>query len=182
MWRGATEGKVTEQVMDAFSVVSDGPEDTARIASALARRLTPGDAVLLNGDLAAGKTTFVKAVAAALESPDVVTSPTFTLAQFYATSQVPLLHIDTYRLDGIEEYRDLGLSEYQDDSVSLIEWGDKVAADFPGHLNVRFERLADDGADPDVLADLRTITFSSSSPRWTALLDGLAADISQEVS
>lgn len=170
--------------MDAFSVVSNGPEDTARIAGELARRLRPADVILLNGDLAAGKTTFVKAVAAALKSTDVVTSPTFTLAQFYATDSMPLLHIDTYRLESIGEYRDLGLSEYQDDSVSLIEWGDKVAADFPEHLNVRLERLVYGDADDavaDAVADLRTITFSSLAPRWIAVLSDLQADISQDV-
>jgi tRNA threonylcarbamoyladenosine biosynthesis protein TsaE len=166
--------------MNTFSVVSTGPADTARIAGALARFLTMGDVVLLNGDLAAGKTTFVKAVAAALSSPDTVTSPTFTLAQFYASDRTPLLHIDTYRLNDIDEYRDLGLSEYYDDAVSLVEWGDKVSDEFPEHLAVRFERVT--GADQDgPSADRRSVTFSSSTPRWTSVLSELRADILQEV-
>jgi tRNA threonylcarbamoyladenosine biosynthesis protein TsaE len=98
--------------MSSFTVVSRGAEQTARIASVLAPRLTGGDAVLLTGDLAAGKTTFVKATVAALGADDVVTSPTFTLAQFYPSGRVPVLHIDTYRLADLAEYRDLGLDEH----------------------------------------------------------------------
>ena len=164
--------------MTAFSVVSTGPDDTARIAGAVARHLDKGDVLLLNGDLAAGKTTFVKAVAAALRSPDVVTSPTFTLAQFYATGGTPVLHMDTYRLDGVDEYRDLGMNEYHEESVSLIEWGDKVATEFPDHLDVRFE-VVEGTADTD--ADRRSITFSSTSGRWTPVLATLHADILKEV-
>lgn len=164
--------------MTAFSVVSTGPDDTARIAGAVARHLGKGDVLLLNGDLAAGKTTFVKAVAAALKSPDVVTSPTFTLAQFYATGGTPVLHMDTYRLDGVDEYRDLGMNEYHEESVSLIEWGDKVATEFPDHLDVRFE-VVEGTADTD--ADRRSITFTSTSGRWTPVLANLHADILKEV-
>jgi tRNA threonylcarbamoyladenosine biosynthesis protein TsaE len=169
--------------MTAFSVVSTGPDDTARIAGAVARHLEKGDVLLLNGDLAAGKTTFVKAVAAALKSPDVVTSPTFTLAQFYATGGTPVLHLDTYRLDGVDEYRDLGMNEYHEESVSLIEWGDKVATEFTDHLDVRFERLAEGTAatDTDTDTDRRSITFSSTSGRWTPVLATLHADILEEV-
>ena len=93
--------------MDSFSVISASPEQTGRIGALVAQRLRPGDAVLLSGDLAAGKTSLVKAVAAALGSTDLVTSPTFALAQFYTCERATILHIDTYRLSGVEEYRDL---------------------------------------------------------------------------
>lgn len=157
-------------IMNSFAVTADGPDDTARIAAVLAERLAPGDTVLLNGDLAAGKTTFVKAVAAALGSSDLVTSPTFALAQFYSAKETPVLHIDTYRLADVEEFRDLGLDEYAETAVNLVEWGAKVAGEFPCHLSIAFEQ-----DDTDV--ERRTLAFSSSCERWTSVLASLHAEL-----
>ena len=92
---------------DSVRIVADSPGRTAEVAAAVAGQLQVGDVVLLHGGLAAGKTTFVTAVAAALGSPDQVTSPTFMLAQFYSGGRVPVLHLDTYRLTGVAEFRDL---------------------------------------------------------------------------
>jgi tRNA threonylcarbamoyladenosine biosynthesis protein TsaE len=147
--------------MDSFSVISASPEQTDRIGTIVAEQLRPGDAVLLNGELAAGKTRFVKAVAAALGSTDLVTSPTFALAQFYTSPQAPILHVDTYRLSGPEEYRDLALEDYAASSISLVEWGDDIAEEFPAHLSIRFDPAAGG-------TDRRTLTFTSPSERWTA--------------
>jgi tRNA threonylcarbamoyladenosine biosynthesis protein TsaE len=158
--------------MDSFSVISASPEQTDRIGALVAQRLVPGDVVLLNGDLAAGKTRFVKAVVAALGSTDLVTSPTFALAQFYAADRGPVLHVDTYRLAGPEEYRDLALEDYAASSICLIEWGELVAAEFPGHLEVRF----------DAAAGPRTLTFGSAVARWTSVLGDLQDAIVKELS
>ncbi len=119
-------------VMDSFSVISASPEQTDRIGALVAQRLGPGDAVLLNGDLAAGKTRLVKAIAAALGSNDLVTSPTFALAQFYAAEQATILHIDTYRLSGVEEYRDLALEDYAADAVDADRMGVDGRVRVPG--------------------------------------------------
>jgi tRNA threonylcarbamoyladenosine biosynthesis protein TsaE len=162
-------------VIDRFEVTSRGPGETGRIASVLAGRLAAGDVVLLSGGLAAGKTTFVKAVAAALGSPDLVTSPTFALAQFYAATGGAILHVDTYRLADVEEYRDLGLDEYAETAVNLIEWGEKVAAEFPCHLAVDFREVP---GDPDT----RTVAFVSSCDRWTAVLGDLSRDVQKELA
>ena len=80
---------------ESIRVVAESPARTAAVAAAVAGQLRAGDVVLLHGELAAGKTTFVAAAAAALGSPDQVTSPTFMLAQFYAGGRVPVLHVDT---------------------------------------------------------------------------------------
>lgn len=159
--------------MNSFPVPAKGPAGTGAVAAALAPRLRPGDIVLLQGSLAAGKTTFAKAVVAALGSAAVVTSPTFTLAQFYpygpgAHGQGQVLHIDAYRLTGIHEFRDLGLEEDFGDSVTLIEWGEKVAEDFPCHLLAEFTT---DDRDPD----RRIITFSSDCDRWQPVLEHLSS-------
>lgn len=160
--------------MEQFSVVSGSPAQTALIGAALAERLRPGDIVLLSGNLAAGKTTFVKAVAEALGSTDPVTSPTFALAQFYETAKSRILHVDSYRLGDVEEYRDLGLEEYQGDAISLIEWGEKIAGEFPCHLTISF--VATDEADG------RSLTFASSCDRWTGALGDLHAAISKDTN
>ncbi len=154
-----------------FSVTVTSPEQTARVAAALSGHLTPGDVVLVTGDLAAGKTTFVKGVVTALGSADLVTSPTFTLAQFYSTERGQLLHIDAYRLSGLPEFRDLGLDEYIDESIVLIEWGEKLLAEFSGYLAVDFA----------VDSDQRVVTFSSVSPRWTSILADLHDAITEDI-
>lgn len=162
-------------IMESFSVISYGTADTVRIASILASRLFVGDAILLKGELASGKTTFIKAVAAALESSDLVTSPTFSLAQFYSSDAGPILHVDTYRLADIHEYRDLGLEEYVETSISLVEWGEKLAEEFPCHLLVDFQH---DLGDPN----RRELFFSSSCDRWSLILSSLRDDIVREVA
>ena len=152
--------------MDRLTVSSDGPDATAAIGSVLASYLHEGDVVLLKGALATGKTTFVKAIAAALGSSQVATSPTFMLAQFYPTSSVTILHIDTYRLSGLPEYRDLGLDEFIEESITLIEWGEKIMDEFPCHLMIEFECVA---RSPE----LRQLTFSASGRRWHPVLGDL---------
>lgn len=167
---GNAMGRDRFGVVSAFSATSGGPGRTVEIANALAGRLIEGDTVLLVGDLAAGKTLFVKAVAAAVGSSDTVTSPTFTIAQFYSSPAAPILHVDAYRLDSVEEYRDLGLDEYVESSITLIEWGDRVAAEFPGHLRVEFRV---DPAD----SGTREIVFSSDGERWATALGGLREEV-----
>jgi len=159
--------------VDSIAVSAKGVGGTGSVAALLASRLRLGDVVLLKGELAAGKTTFVKAVASAMGSPDVVTSPTFMLAQFYPLGQGAILHVDAYRLSGIHEYRDLGLDAYLDNSVTLIEWGEKIAEDFPCHLMVEFD--CDQSAP-----DLRVIAFSSDCPRWRPVIGELKAALLDE--
>jgi tRNA threonylcarbamoyladenosine biosynthesis protein TsaE len=159
--------------VESLAVSTKGPEATAAVAALLAPHLRPGDAVLLKGGLATGKTTFVKALAAAMGSQAPVTSPTFTLAQFYPSGHGTIMHVDAYRLSGTHEYRDLGLDDYLDDSVTLVEWGDKIAEDFPGHLAVEFQH---DASAPD----LRVLVFMSEDPRWQPVITALQTGLLDE--
>nr|VFJ57496.1 MAG: tRNA threonylcarbamoyladenosine biosynthesis protein TsaE [Candidatus Kentron sp. DK] len=156
--------------MSGLCFIAKDEADTARVALAIAPWLRPGDAILLEGGLAVGKTHFVKALVKALGSDDLVTSPTFALAQFYRTAAGGFLHVDAYRLSGIAEYRDLGLEEYSETGIVAVEWGDKVAACFPGALSVSM-----DFAEPD--GDARRITMASENPRWRALLAHLEREM-----
>lgn len=110
------------------------PEETQQLAAALSQMLIPGDVVILNGPLAAGKTFFVQALARALGSEDYISSPTYTIANIYKVRTGSFLHMDVYRLESIEAFRDLGLDEYFEEAITLIEWGQKVADDFEEYL------------------------------------------------
>lgn len=105
-------------------------EETQKIATAFAKTLTPPMIVLLNGDLGAGKTTFVKYVAQALGYQDNVTSPTFTLLNTY-DAMFPIYHFDMYRLSSAEEAMNVGFEEYFDkdrlDGVCFVEWEENVS-------------------------------------------------------
>ncbi|MEL6968756.1 MAG: tRNA (adenosine(37)-N6)-threonylcarbamoyltransferase complex ATPase subunit type 1 TsaE [Bacteroidota bacterium] len=113
--------------------------ESVALAERLGQVLAPGDVVILNGALAAGKTFFVKSLTEALGSTDYISSPTYTIANFYNIPQGSVLHMDAYRLESIEEFRDLGLEEYFPDVITLIEWGDKVADDFEDYLVVNID-------------------------------------------
>lgn len=103
--------------------VSTSIQQTYAIAKRLADRLHGGEIILLQGDLGAGKTTFVKGLALALGIDDVVTSPTFTLMNEYRGKQLKLYHFDLYRL-GQGAADELGFDEFYHapDAVCCIEW------------------------------------------------------------
>lgn len=94
----------------------------AMIGSNLAASLRPGDVVLLQGPLGAGKTELVRAVARALEVTDTVRSPSFTIANIYRGA-LTVQHLDLYRLEDIGDEDALALEEYAGgDAVTLVEW------------------------------------------------------------
>ncbi|MBW3608359.1 MAG: tRNA (adenosine(37)-N6)-threonylcarbamoyltransferase complex ATPase subunit type 1 TsaE [Actinobacteria bacterium] len=98
------------------------PEATAALAAQLARRLRPGDVVLVSGELGAGKTTFVRGACRALGVAGAVTSPTFTIARRY-DGHVPVSHLDLYRLgDLADEDPALLADELGPDRISFVEW------------------------------------------------------------
>lgn len=146
-----------------LELTCQGVTATQAVAGAVALIVLPGDVILLDGDLGAGKTTWTQGLARALGVDDVVTSPTFTLMRGYPTHVgVELLHVDVYRLDDEREIVDLGLAELLDDgAVAVIEWGDKAVATLPpDYLRLRFALTDVDGE--------RRVTVSATGPRWEA--------------
>ncbi len=116
------------------SIISHSPEETFALGRQLAASLRAGDVLALAGDLAAGKTHFMKGVAAGLCVSSEVTSPTFTLVHEHRGGRLPLYHLDLYRLESEDEALKIGLDEYLDsDGVTAIEWADKFVALFPPH-------------------------------------------------
>jgi tRNA threonylcarbamoyladenosine biosynthesis protein TsaE len=125
-------------------VVTASEAETQAVASELAATLKPGDVLLLSGDLGAGKTTFVKGLAAGLGiDPNEVSSPTFTLLHEYRGGRLTLYHADLYRLDKTAT-DDLGLEETGvRDGVLAIEWPDRLSHDISDAKLIRLEIVND---------------------------------------
>jgi tRNA threonylcarbamoyladenosine biosynthesis protein TsaE len=124
-------------------VISESEQATTELGTRLARSLQPGAVVLLEGELGAGKTAFVRGLAIGLDAPEEdVSSPTFTLVQEYR-GRVPLLHADLYRISGTEA-DDLGLDELGRDGVVAIEWAAKLVRKPAGAVDVLIEDLGGD--------------------------------------
>jgi tRNA threonylcarbamoyladenosine biosynthesis protein TsaE len=122
-----------------LAMESRSPEETRRLAVALSPLLRPGDVVSLGGDLGAGKTTFVQGLAVGLGIRDRVTSPSFVLLKEYLGGRYPLIHMDVYRLERMQEVVDLGYDEFLDPShIVVVEWGDMVEPLLPKeHLSIQ---------------------------------------------
>jgi len=153
-----------------FSVTCKGREETARVAGMLAPFLRTGDSLLLKGALAGGKTAFVQELVAALGSTAEVTSPTFTIAQFYPMLAGTFLHVDAYRLSSVAEFRDLALEVYIPESITAVEWGDIVEHDFPDALTIEFEFVENED-------NWRKLTFSARAERWQPVLESLRSQL-----
>jgi tRNA threonylcarbamoyladenosine biosynthesis protein TsaE len=143
-----------------------GREETRAVAAALAPLLRPGDSLLLKGPLASGKTAFVQELVAALGSKAEVTSPTFTIAQFYPIPSGTFLHIDAYRLSSVAEFRDLALEDFVAESIAAVEWGDIVEQEFPNALSINFEFVENED-------NSRKLMFSATAERWALVLVAL---------
>lgn len=127
---------------DVRAATTGSEDETAALAAAFAAALPPGAVVLLTGDLGAGKTAFVRGMAAGLGiDPGEVSSPTFTLVQEYRGRGATLFHVDLYRLEG-READDLGLDELASGgAVVAIEWAEKLPEPIPGAIAVTIADL-----------------------------------------
>ncbi len=142
-------------------------EATRQLGARLAAALAPGDLVVLEGDLGAGKTFLVRSVARALGVPEEipVTSPTFTLVH-ELPGRVPIVHADLYRLSDPDELVELGIFErIAADAVVLVEWGERfLEALGPVALVVRLSLTGDTS---------RRAHIEPRSARGEAIVDAL---------
>jgi tRNA threonylcarbamoyladenosine biosynthesis protein TsaE len=119
---------------------SKSAEDTRRLGARLGALLREGDAVLLSGELGAGKTVLVQGIARALGFDGSVSSKSFVLLGEYA-GRITLYHADLYRLETPEEVAELALDEISADGVLVVEWPERAGEGvLPAeHVRVEFE-------------------------------------------
>ena len=138
-------------------------QDMRDLGVRLARILKPGDLVVLDGPLGAGKTTLAQGIGAGLGVRGAVTSPTFVIARVHPSlaGGPPLVHADAYRVGGPLEIDDLDLDTSVDDSVTIVEWGrglvEGLAAD---RLDIEISRTV--GSE----SELRQVRITAQGQRW----------------
>jgi tRNA threonylcarbamoyladenosine biosynthesis protein TsaE len=157
------------------SLQTAGPEETLALGEFIGEHLSPGDVVVLDGELGLGKTCMAKGIARGVgrHDPASVTSPAFTIVNEYAAGGAPTLyHMDFYRLNELAPTDEQLLGEYLRDeqAVSVIEWGARFAERLaPEHLEIHL-----DHAGP-VTSDTRRITVDphGDGKRYAALIAAL---------
>lgn len=141
----------------ARDFTTNSPEETIALGRELASELAPPKIVTLRGDLGAGKTTLVKGIAEGFNAAreEDVTSPTFTLIHEYRGPAATLYHIDLYRIDTPRELETLGLDDLMtDNSVLLIEWGEKFARfQRDRYVEIALERVSENERRIKLIAD-----------------------------
>ncbi len=121
-----------------FKFVSKDINDTLTIAENIESEKFPNMVICLDGELGCGKTVFVKGFANALGIDDNITSPTFNIIKEYPNGELPLYHMDVYRID---EAEDVGIEEYyKKGGVTIIEWSELIKDRLPEErLDIRFK-------------------------------------------
>lgn len=159
--------------MDDLVLAAATPDDTRAIGAALAPLLRSGDALVLTGELGAGKTTLVRGLAEGLDVEDHVASPTFTLVREYS-GRLPVAHVDVYRLDRLQDVVDLALDEIADgEAVLVVEWGDAIEELLPpDRLRVELTTVDPTGAD-----ETRRLTLHPLGPTWHERRPGLESAV-----
>ncbi len=170
---GSLNPESSIQLTQPEIIVTHSEAETSAAGERLAGRLRPGDVLLLDGDLGAGKTAFVRGLAQGLDaSPDEVTSPTFTLMQTYR-GRLTLVHVDLYRLSP-EEVAGLGIEESTDDpAVVAVEWAERWRNAPLGAWTIRVE---------DQGGDRRRIKISAPDSRIQGFKDSGSGDSGSVIS
>ena len=123
--------------------VTSSAEETIELGNSLSKFIEAGDIVTLDGDLAAGKTTFVKGILSGLNFKREVTSPTFTLINEYEAKH-RVIHMDCYRENNLQRWVNLGIQDYfYSDDVKIIEWPEIISALIPeDHISITLTSIS----------------------------------------
>jgi tRNA threonylcarbamoyladenosine biosynthesis protein TsaE len=150
--------------LHTIDVFSRSPDQTRRIGMRLGRALQAGDVVCLQGDLGAGKTTFVQGIAQGWGSLDAVSSPTFIIVNVYRRGdETCLFHMDAYRLDSTAEAEELDLDLMLAQGPLLIEWPERMDGLVPSErLWVHLEHTGEEE---------RRMKFHAMGKRYDDLLE-----------
>ena len=159
-------------ILDANSleIFSRSPEQTRRMGMRLGAFLHPGDVVCLQGELGAGKTTFVQGLAQGWGSLDPVSSPTFVLVNTYRRPDSgKLFHLDAYRLDSVTEAEELDLEEMIIQGPLVIEWPEKLQPLLP-ETNLWIVLTYQD-------EEVRSMVFSPHGKRFKSMISELRQSV-----
>ena len=152
--------------MMEYKVVTKSEMETIEIAQNFESEKFPNMIICLDGELGSGKTVFTKGFAKALEVKEEVTSPTFNIIKEYTTGELPLFHMDVYRLDGNVE--DLGIEEYfTKKGITIIEWADMIPDYLPEErLDIKIKNSSED-------EDKRIITIKPYGAAYEELCEAI---------
>ena len=155
-----------ENIPARVEILSTSSSDTRRLGARLGELARAGDLFCLEGDLGAGKTCFVQGLGAGLGIRDAIHSPTFILPNEHRGGQLPLYHLDVYRVRSAEEAIGFGLEDYlSGDGVLVIEWAEKIRAALPAErLWISFAHRGEEA---------RAISFDAIGARYEELLASL---------
>lgn len=147
-----------------YKYTSRCEEDTMEIAENIESEKFPGMVICLDGELGSGKTVFVKGFAKALGLKETITSPTFSLVKEYPDGEMPLYHMDVYRLDDSNE--EFGLDDYlNQDAVCIIEWPEMIESQLPEErLDIKFKVIDD---------NTRVLVFTPYGQRYEDLCEAV---------
>ena len=149
-----------------YKLTTYSEEETIDLAQNIESEKFPNMVFCLRGDLGSGKTVFTKGFAKALEVKEEVTSPTFNIIKEYTTGELPLFHMDVYRLDGNVE--DLGIEEYfTKKGITIIEWADMIPDYLPEErLDIKIKNSSED-------EDKRIITIKPYGAAYEELCEAI---------
>ena len=127
-----------------YKITTYSEEETIELAQNIESEKFPNMVICLKGDLGSGKTIFTKGFAQALEVKEEVTSPTFNIIKEYTSGELPLYHMDVYRLNGNVE--DLGIEEYyKKGGICIIEWSETIEDYLPkDRLDIRIKVVGEE--------------------------------------
>ena len=149
-----------------YKVITYSEGETIELAQNIESEKFPNMVICLRGDLGSGKTVFTKGFAKAMEITEEVTSPTFNIIKEYTTGEMPLFHMDVYRLDG--KVDELGIEEYfTKKGVTIIEWADMIPDVLPDRrLDIRIKSSEED-------EDKRIITITPYGKKYEELCEAV---------
>lgn len=149
-----------------MTVTLEDEAATVALGAGIARGLKAGDAVLLEGELGAGKTALARAILRALGVAEYVPSPSFTLMQAYETPGLTVRHFDLYRITAASELNELGIDDALADGAVLIEWPERARERMPADaLEIHLSTRGDNSREAKI----------SGSARWRSIVEGLRA-------
>ena len=158
--------------IEKYIITCSDESETDLLGASIAKSISGGIVIELNGQLGAGKTRLVRAICGSLGIDMIqVNSPTFVLLQLYTDGQIPVAHFDTYRLGDVDEFLSIGADEFtqSDDWLCLIEWAERVSECLPAD-RLRIDIYATN-------AESRRFELSSCGPSSFALLQNITKNL-----